>query len=756
MRLLKTIRHFRTWINLSIRRRLITWSIVFWVISVSVLSLAIVFVGQGRMASETSQRNTQMASVISRDINAKISGISADVRAFTRYLETAGLDLPTQAEAILQLRLASPQRYPAAYFFDTRGDLIFGLSGAVDSLVSLTPEQLIAHSETTVPEEGRSAYSRIAQGNNISEVTFVGMEKTPVVYISNTLSTQDQGGRVLMLEVNLSDIWQSIDLVGIDKTGFAYLTSRNGIIIAHPEQSYIGRQLPSQLEPLLSGYEGSVELFEPYQEKAVLAAYSPVGGQLGWGVVIQQDRAEAYAMITQTGIMIAGIWLALAVIGTLSIMWLIGNFTKPIVKLTGTAQEIAQTGDLSQRAEVKSGDEIGKMGQAFNQMIGRIRQAEMDLRQAYDSLELRVKERTADLSNANTKLQQEITPRREIEAMLSKSEAKYRDLVENADTIVLEMDSSANVIFFNKFAQRFFGYSEEEILGHNVLGTIVPEVDSNGISLRGLIEEVTRNPEKYSNSENENICRNGQRVWVAWTNKGVYDKDHRLSHILCIGIDRTEQKRTSDLLAEQMTKDAAEAERTRLARDLHDAVSQTLFSASIIADVLPRIWDRNREDGMKRLVEVRQLTRGALAEMRTLLFELRPVALENAEINELLKHLADSITGRARIPVALEIQGTCKFPVEVKIALYRITQEALNNIAKHSGASQANVKLACQDSGAVLEVADNGRGFAPETARPGSLGLGIMHERAAKIGASLDINSSPNNGTRITVIWKAA
>jgi len=157
---------------------------------------------------------------------------------------------------------------------------------------------------------------------------------------------------------------------------------------------------------------------------------------------------------------------------------------------------------------------------------------------------------------------------------------------------------------------------------------------------------------------------------------------------------------------------------------------------------------------MKRLVEVRQLTRGALAEMRTLLFELRPVAMENAEINELLKHLTDSVTGRARIPVGLEIQGICNFPVEVKIALYRIAQEALNNIAKHSGAGQANVSLTCQEDQAELEVIDNGQGFAIESARSGSLGLGIMRERAAKIGASLDIDSKPGKGTRVTVIWK--
>ena len=608
---------------------------------------------------------------------------------------------------------------------------------------------------TAVPDEVSSAYSRIAQGNNISEVSFIGIQKTPVLYLSNSLNTQTQNGQFLMLAVDLSDIWQSIDLVGVGQSGFAYLTSRNGIIIAHPEQAYVGRQLASPLEPLLSSYEGSIELFEPYLGKAVLAAYSPVGGQLGWGVVIQQDLSEAYAMITQTGLVTAGIWLALAVLGTLSIMLLMRNFTKPIVELTGAARKIAQTGDLSQTAEVKSSDEVGQLGRAFNQMIGRIRQAETDLRQSYESLELRVKERTSDLSSANTALQQEIVQRREIEAMLSKSEAKYRDLVENADTIVLEMDPEGKVIFFNKFAQGFFGYAEEEILGSSVIGTIVPEFDSNGKDLKELIKEVTRSPEKHSNSENENICRNGQRVWVAWTNKGIYDKENRLSHILCIGIDRTEQKRTSDLLTEQMAKGAAEAERARLARDLHDAVSQTLFSASIIADVLPRIWERNNEEGMKRLVEVGQLTRGALAEMRTLLFELRPVAMENAEISELFKHLADSVTGRARVPVELEIEGACKFPVEVKIALYRIAQEALNNIAKHSGASQANVRLICGSNEVVLEVTDNGKGFDLENARLGSLGLGIMRERAGKIGASVDIDSRPGNGTRVAVIWKA-
>ena len=125
-------------------------------------------------------------------------------------------------------------------------------------------------------------------------------------------------------------------------------------------------------------------------------------------------------------------------------------------------------------------------------------------------------------------------------------------------------------------------------------------------------------------------------------------------------------------LYEQSEQAAVAAERSRLARDLHDAVTQTLFSASLIAEVLPRIWERNPEEGRRRLDELRELTRGALAEMRTLLLELRPSALVDAPLNDLLRQLAESITGRARVPVTVEVEGECALPPEVKVALYRI------------------------------------------------------------------------------------
>jgi PAS domain S-box-containing protein len=196
-------------------------------------------------------------------------------------------------------------------------------------------------------------------------------------------------------------------------------------------------------------------------------------------------------------------------------------------------------------------------------------------------------------------------------------------------------------------------------------------------------------------------------------------------------------------------------ERQRLARELHDAVTQTLFSASLIADVLPRLWERSADEGRRRLVELRELTRGALAEMRALLLELRPAALTEAGLGDLLRQLAEATTGRARLPVEVAVDGQRALPADVQIALYRIAQEALNNVAKHAGASQAVVTLRSTPEQVELRIADDGRGFDPAAVPSGHLGVGIMRERAGTIGAVLQIDSHNRQGTQVLVTWRA-
>ncbi len=143
---------------------------------------------------------------------------------------------------------------------------------------------------------------------------------------------------------------------------------------------------------------------------------------------------------------------------------------------------------------------------------------------------------------------QDITERKRSEEALKKSEEKYRELVDNANSIILKMDNVGNMTFFNEFAQKFFGYSESEIIGKNVVGTIVPEVESTGRDLRVMIEDMGLNPDRYVNNVNENIKSNGDRVWVAWTNKPTYDEHGRVKEVTCIGNDITERRQAEESL----------------------------------------------------------------------------------------------------------------------------------------------------------------------------------------------------------------
>lgn len=207
----------------------------------------------------------------------------------------------------------------------------------------------------------------------------------------------------------------------------------------------------------------------------------------------------------------------------------------------------------------------------------------------------------------------------------------------------------------------------------------------------------------------------------------------------------------------QAEETAIMAERNRLARELHDAVTQTLFSTSLIADILPRLWERNPVEGLKRLQELRTLTRGALAEMRMLLLELRPSALMDTELNELLRHLTDASTSRSRLPIHLNSLGVpFTLPSDVKLAIYRISQEALHNIIKHAEASQVEINLQWLADRVYLTIRDDGCGFDTQTIQAGHLGIGIIRERAAGIDAELVIQSAPGGGTFISVSWQSA
>lgn len=195
-------------------------------------------------------------------------------------------------------------------------------------------------------------------------------------------------------------------------------------------------------------------------------------------------------------------------------------------------------------------------------------------------------------------------------------------------------------------------------------------------------------------------------------------------------------------------------ERQRLARNLHDAINQSLFSAGLIAEVLPRLWERDQEEARRSLQDLRRLTRGAQAEMRALLAELRPTTLTDSNLGELLTLLGNAHSGRTNIPVKVTITGEFVPPANVQVAYYRVCQEALYNIAKHAKASEVEITLHQSETMLDLCVQDNGQGFEPMHQFSGHYGMSIMRERAESVGAELSVTSQPGQGTQISLHWK--
>ncbi len=222
-----------------------------------------------------------------------------------------------------------------------------------------------------------------------------------------------------------------------------------------------------------------------------------------------------------------------------------------------------------------------------------------------------------------------------------------------------------------------------------------------------------------------------------------------LSHQIALAVESAQMR-------EELEQAAASAERSRLARDLHDAVTQTLFSACITAEALSHVWERNPEEGKRALDELVLLNRGALAEMRALLLQLRPAGIVEKPLGVIVQQLVNAVSSRTRVPIQFEVQADDLLLADVQIALYRIVQEALSNARRHAGATRVDLGIAFEGDHTRITIADNGRGFkvpdkVEDLASYGKLGLVGMKERAYLIGGTLTIASEEDKGTTITV-----
>jgi signal transduction histidine kinase len=207
-------------------------------------------------------------------------------------------------------------------------------------------------------------------------------------------------------------------------------------------------------------------------------------------------------------------------------------------------------------------------------------------------------------------------------------------------------------------------------------------------------------------------------------------------------------------LFEQAQTLAVMIERQRLARELHDSVSQALYGIALGARTARALLDRDPVAAIEPIEYVAALANAGMAEMRALIFELRPESLEEEGLVVALTKHAESLRARHQLDVQIELGEEPDLPLAMKEELYRIAQESLHNIVKHARASAVTLRLYAPTPQApvlALDISDNGLGFDSEGAFPGHLGLRSMRERAARLGGTLGIDSAPGRGTHIRV-----
>ena len=204
-------------------------------------------------------------------------------------------------------------------------------------------------------------------------------------------------------------------------------------------------------------------------------------------------------------------------------------------------------------------------------------------------------------------------------------------------------------------------------------------------------------------------------------------------------------------LYEETRGKAALEERQKLARELHDSVSQALYGIALNASAADELFDVAPERARGLVGDVLRLAEAGLTEMRALIFELRPESLEQEGLVGALEKQAAALQARHGLQVRLSLGSEPEVPAATKEALYRLAQEALHNAAKHARARTLDVVLEVTNGAVDLLVADDGRGFDPDGDFPGHLGLRSMRERTAAVGGTLEIASAPGAGTRLSV-----
>lgn len=606
-----------------------------------------------------------------------------------------------------------------------------------------------------------------------SDTLYDGMQGTAVVAIAVPIFGEPEemvGALVGMFQLgatSISTFYGDIVRLRFGRHGIAYLVDGAGRVLYHSNADAIGEDFSD--EPVVQQLSGKAVLGTSLGSdrvgavrtldragQEIVAGFAQVPG-VTWGLVTETSWATLLGM----GNTYQQFLLALLVLGVIAPALFVSigvqRIMKPITDMIAAAQKVA-AGDFAQTITTKTGDEVETLAAQFNLMSA-------ELRASYGGLEKRVAERTKVLSalidiaeTVNRSLDLEETLNHSLEKTLQVLEIEAGGIyLYNAQTaqlvlaahrgypseLVTHMDHLTLGEGFNGFvAQSCQPLVIDEIaaavhltrleMSHVGLHSLVSVPLHSKDKLVGTLFATTYLPRHFSEQDINLLMSIGYQVGLAIDNALLYGQAQQL---------------------------AALEERSRLARELHDSVTQVLYSQTLLVEG----WKQMALNGQivditEPLIELGHLTKQALKEMRLLVYELRPPDLEKEGLVGALHKRINAVEKRAGVEARLITHGIiADLPVELEENLYRIAQEALTNTLKHANANTVTVHLAAQEGQVTLEICDDGCGFDPvlvgglRADDSGGMGLTNMRERTEKLNGLFAIIAAPGQGTTIRV-----
>ncbi|MCX6023847.1 MAG: histidine kinase [Chloroflexi bacterium] len=466
----------------------------------------------------------------------------------------------------------------------------------------------------------------------------------------------------------------------------------------------------------------------------------------------EANRLKGVALLGAHGVALLTLTAGFALAGRFA-----ANLVGPLRELAKAARAI-EGGNFGVTVPERTRDEVGMLARAMNHMAATLQESQGHLETSLRESEVRNRElatRNAVAAAANSSLELDTMLYHVLFQTLQGADFEVGAIsLLDEDTGVLHLEVVQGMA--PDVVERFRSLHEADLLSHEAVIRREPVAVSDIITrLKGRYPELAG--ERFTAGLSVPVTAAGIIVGALTAlsrrpGREIGDRDRRLLMVIGQQLGLAVHNARLYEKAQQL---AVSEERNRLARELHDSVTQTLFSMTLMLQALPALVERNPVRARERAERVFELARGAQAEMRSLIFELRPATLQEEGLAAALsKHLA-AFERREGVQTRLTADRDLRLPPALEQALFRIAQEALNNVSKHARATEAAVTLEAADGVVRLTVSDNGVGLAANGAAAPTgrtLGMRSMSERATALGGHVEVTNRPEGGAQVTAV----